>query len=119
VTGEGLRPDGVPGIIDGYMTINLEPGGDLSFRIIIGGDGRRRRGDLLELIIGSDQIGVLSRALAGDSTASNGAEQAPLLPCHIGFSAIPLHVAGLLSARHPGKRIKDEMLTHRAFCESR
>lgn len=72
----------VPGIIEGTMTINHEPDGRLSFRVLIGGqtDGC----DLIELIITPEH---LSRALG----SAKAPDQSPTLPCHIGFcrSAMP------------------------------
>jgi len=69
------------------MTINSEPDGSVSFRVIIdvGGEQCDQR-DLLELIIGSEHIGDLSRVLAGRGPAtSGGTDQVPPFPCHIGF----------------------------------
>jgi hypothetical protein len=71
----------VPGIIEGTMTINPEPDGRLSLRVLIGAaSGRTRESDLLELIISPEDLG---RALAGQPAKS--IEPALEFPCHIGF----------------------------------
>jgi hypothetical protein len=78
---------GVPGLIDGSMTIQPEPGGTVSFRVMVGaGGGQSGQHDLIELIIGAEDIGNLSQALAGHYSGQ-GAESAvmPAFPCHIGF----------------------------------
>jgi hypothetical protein len=69
------------------MTINSEPDGSMSFRVIIGA-GSRQAGerDLLELIISPECIGDLNRILAAHGAEGNGdIDQVPPFPCHIGF----------------------------------
>jgi hypothetical protein len=61
---------GVPGIIDGSMTVTTEPDGRLSLRVLIGAHG-----DILELIINPEH---LSSTLGVDAPAA-------VVPCHIGF----------------------------------
>jgi hypothetical protein len=64
-----------------------EPGGGLSFRVLIGLDGEETAEcDLLELIIGADHIADLGQALV-DSRAGRAGDLDPavLLPCHIGY----------------------------------
>lgn len=80
-------PPEIPGIIDGTMTVHPEPGGNVSFRVVIGiDDGQTAKRDLLELIIGPSYIGNLSRALTGqDISIAGGSDPVPSFPCHIGF----------------------------------
>jgi hypothetical protein len=71
----------VPGIIEGTMTINSEPDGRVSFRVLVGtASGLTGKHDLLELIVSPED---LSRALA--ERPARTADQPPALHCHIGF----------------------------------
>lgn len=89
------EPPRVPGIIDGTMTIHPEPGGSVSLRVIVGtDDGTGARHDLLELIIGADDIPGVSRVLSRDGTASDdGQNWRHPFPCHIGFLRHSAHSA--------------------------
>jgi hypothetical protein len=79
MTGNSMPNHGIAGLIEGSMTILPEPGGGVSFRVLIGVGGKQAaERDLLELIISAGHIADLSRALAGHGAGS--------LPCHIGFS---------------------------------
>jgi hypothetical protein len=78
---------GIAGLIEGSMMILREPGGALSFRVLIGVDGEQTAEcDLLELIIDAEHIADLGKALAGYG-AGRAADLDPalLLPCHIGY----------------------------------
>lgn len=86
MTGSDLRPGRVPGIVDGSMTINPEPDGSVSFRVIIT-DGRTSQFDLFELIIGSEHVANISCALTGQSAEENcDPSQGLPFPCHVGIS---------------------------------
>lgn len=75
-------PDGIPGVIDGSLTIRAEPG-CLAFHVLCQLDGRRGTcSGLVELIIDAKHIGELSRALTPEPAADPVSE----LPCRIGFS---------------------------------
>jgi hypothetical protein len=78
---------GVPGLIEGSMTIQPEPGGTVSFRVMVGaGGGQSGQHDLIELIIGAEDIGHLSQALAGHYSGQDAESTGmPPFPCHIGF----------------------------------
>lgn len=80
-------PPGIAGIIEGSMTMHYEPAGSVSFRVLIGtGGGRAADGDLLELIIGVEHLGELSRVLASPGAAAAADPGSPRsFPCHIGF----------------------------------
>jgi hypothetical protein len=78
----------VPGIIEGAMTITLEPDGRMSFRVIVSADGERTdRGDRIELIINPEHV---RQALAVTETrraaSARITDELPTFPCHIGFS---------------------------------
>lgn len=78
---------GIAGLIEGSMMILPEPGGGLSFRVLIGVDGEQTAEcDLLELVIGAEHIADLGQALVGYGAGRAGdLDPAPLLPCHIGY----------------------------------
>ena len=78
---------GIPGIIEGSMTMQPELGGGMSFRVIIGvGGGRTAKRDLLELIISAEHIGEISRVLADHGAGITcDYDTMPSFPCHIGF----------------------------------
>jgi hypothetical protein len=89
---EQRSPHGAPfrriaGLIEGSMMILPEPGGGLSFRVLIGADGEQTAEcDLFELIIGPEHIADFGRALAGYGAGRVGdLEPALWLPCHIGY----------------------------------
>jgi hypothetical protein len=69
------------------MTINREPDGSVSFRVIIGaGAGRAGECHLVELIISPEHIGDLNHVLAGHGAeVMGGNAQVPPFACHIGF----------------------------------
>lgn len=89
----GIRSGGIPGIIDGSMTVSPEPeGGGLSLRIVIGMPGRNAAEcDLLELIIRPEHIAHLGQALADYGTQRTDATQP--FPCHIGFCSSSVSTA--------------------------
>jgi hypothetical protein len=79
----------VAGIIDGAMTITLEPDGRVSFRVLISANGGQPDGcDRIELIIDPEHV---RQALAGTEIHQMAGEQVTgelsTFPCHIGFSA--------------------------------
>jgi hypothetical protein len=75
-------PDGIPGVIDGSMTIRADQG-TLTLRVLCRLGGRRdASASLVELIIDANHINELSRALAADSASDSVSK----LPCRIGFS---------------------------------
>jgi hypothetical protein len=78
---------GIAGLIEGSMMMLPEPGGGLSFRVLIGVDGEQTgEGDLLELIIGAEHIADLGQALVSYRARRAGdLDPALLLPCHIGY----------------------------------
>jgi hypothetical protein len=81
-----MTPPGIPGLIEGSMTMYREPGGGMSFRIVIGGDGSQTDHDLLELIVSAEDVRSLSRALSGHCPGlSDGSGPLPSFPCRIGF----------------------------------
>lgn len=81
-----MTPPGIPGLIEGSMTMHGEPGGGMSFRIVIGGDGSQTDHDLLELIVSAEDVQSLSRALSGHHTGlSDGSGPNSPFPCRIGF----------------------------------
>jgi hypothetical protein len=69
------------------MTMHPEPGGGVSFRVIIGiGGGRTAKRDILEVIISAEHIAELSRLLADRGGGITGDSDPGLsFPCHIGF----------------------------------
>lgn len=81
-------PPCVPGIIDGSMTIHSDPGGGLSFRVIISAVGRPdEKHDLLELIVDARHIEHIWQACAEQrNEMTGGPESPPAIPCHVGFS---------------------------------
>jgi hypothetical protein len=90
-----MSSDGIPGIIDGTMTLHPEPDGSVSFRVLIGpNDGHGADNDRLELIVGASYAGRLSIVLAGQG-ATAGEEHDPALPfpCQIGFCRIQVSPA--------------------------
>jgi hypothetical protein len=75
-------PDGIPGVIDGSMTIRANQG-TLTFRVVCRLGGRRDAGaSLVELIVDANHIEKLSRALAADFAGDSISD----LPCRIGLS---------------------------------
>lgn len=82
-----VLPPRIAGIIEGSMTLHPEPGGGVSFRIIVGiGTELTAEHDLLELIISAAHVRDVSRALTGDGQSISGrSDQVLSLPCHIGF----------------------------------
>lgn len=80
-------PPGIPGIIEGSMTVHAEPDGSVSFRVVIGSrDEYAGKRDVLELIIGAEHVRSIGRALAdGDATIIGYSEPVRTFPCHIGF----------------------------------
>jgi hypothetical protein len=79
---------GIAGLVEGSMTTLPEPGGGVSFRVLISVGGKQAAAaDLLELIISAEHIVDLSRALAGyGAGVASGLDPMLALPCHIGFS---------------------------------
>jgi hypothetical protein len=79
------------------MTMHPGPDGRVSFRVIIGVGGERTaKHDLLELIIGAEHIGDLSRVLADPGTGITGdSDPMPPFPCHIGFCRNAISTANL------------------------
>jgi hypothetical protein len=77
-----------PGVIEGVMTITLEPDGRLSFRVLVGAQSGRDGGcDMIELIISPEHIGhALAAARINALAAAKATDQPPAFPCHIGFS---------------------------------
>jgi hypothetical protein len=79
---------GVPGIVEGVMTITPEPDGRISFRVLISAHGQRPDcGDRIELIINPEHVGqalaeTKTRRLAGARVT----DELPMFSCHIGFS---------------------------------
>jgi hypothetical protein len=75
-------PEGIPGVIDGLMTIHAEPG-SLALRVLcrLGGE-QGASASLVELIIDTKDVDELSRALATDFAG----DSASWLPCRVGFS---------------------------------
>jgi hypothetical protein len=75
---------GIPGIIEGSMTINPEPDGGLSFRVVIGTASENAiECDQLELIVSSEHVANLGRVLDGYETQRT--DRTRSFPCHIGF----------------------------------
>lgn len=98
-----MTENGIPGIIDGTMTLHPEPDGSVSFRVLIGANGgQATENDMLELIVGASYTGRLSIVLTGRG-ASAGERPDPALPfpCQIGFCRNPVSTAALRSARKP------------------
>jgi hypothetical protein len=94
----------VPGIMEGAMTITLEPDGRMSFRVIISADGERTDcGDRIELIVNPEHV---RQALAGERNPSAAAaritDELPTFPCHIGFSHNSVNSAPLAVAQRHG-----------------
>lgn len=83
-----MTDNGIPGIIDGTMTLHPEPDGSVSFRVLIGANGgQAAENDMLELIVGASYTGRLSLLLAGHgATAGEGPDAALPFPCQIGFA---------------------------------
>lgn len=77
---------GIAGLIEGSIMILPEPGGGLSFRVLIAADGEQTAEcDLLELIIGAEHIADFGQALVGYGAGKAGGLDPELLPCHIGY----------------------------------
>ncbi len=79
----------VAGIIDGAMTITVEPDGRVSFRVLVSTTGGQLDGcHRIELIIDPEHV---RRALAGTEVHERAGEpvanELSTFPCHIGFSA--------------------------------
>ena len=91
----------VPGIIEGTVTITLEPDGGMSFRVFISADGEWTDcGDRIELIVNPEHVrqalaGTEIRRLADPRTT----EGLPTFPCHIGFSHHSVNPAPASAAR--------------------
>jgi hypothetical protein len=83
-----MAKNGIPGIIDGTMTLHPEPDGSVSFRVLIGANGGHAAdNDMLELIVGASYTGRLSIVLAGHGAAAGeGPDPALPSPCQIGFA---------------------------------
>lgn len=90
-----MTENGIPGIIDGTMTLHPEPDGSVSFRVLIGANGgQAAENDMLELIVGASYTGRLSIVLAGHgATAAEGPDPALSFPCQIGFCRNPVSTA--------------------------
>ena len=79
----------VAGIIDGAVTITVEPDGRVSFRVLVSANGGQPDGgDRIELIIDPEHV---RQALAGTEIHEMADEpvtdELSTFPCHIGFSA--------------------------------
>lgn len=83
----------VPGIIEGSMTITPEPDGRMSFRVLIGAEGKRIADcDLIELIISPEHINhALASAKVRGLASADAADQPSTFPCHIGFCRSAVH----------------------------
>lgn len=79
-------------MVDGSMTINREPDGSVSFRVIIA-DGPTNQLDLLELIIGPEHFADINGVPVGYSPDDNGeASDGRSFPCLVGFRSNALSV---------------------------
>jgi hypothetical protein len=84
-----MTRNSIPGIIDGTMTVHPEPDGSVSFRVLIGANGKHATdNDTLELIVGASYTGRLSLVLTGQVP-----EPALSLPCQVGFCSNPVSTA--------------------------
>jgi len=82
------------GIIEGSMTINPEPDGGLSFRVVIGTASENAiECDQLELIVSSEHVANLGRVLDGYETQRT--DRTRSFPCHIGFSRNAVRTASV------------------------
>jgi hypothetical protein len=90
-----MTRNSIPGIIDGTMTVQPEPDGSVSFRVLISANGKHATdNDVLELIVGASYTGRLSLVLAGHGAAAgHGPELALPFPCQIGFCRNPVSTA--------------------------
>jgi hypothetical protein len=85
----------IAGLIDGSMTMLLEPGGGASFRVLVGAGGDQPADrDLLELVVSAEHVKELGQALAdrGAGTIAHFATVPPV-PCHIGFRRQAINAA--------------------------
>ena len=68
------------------MTVSPGPDGTVSFRVLTGTGSQGAGRDLIELLIGLEDLG---RALAGATTGARAdpgdLDKRPAFPCHIGF----------------------------------
>lgn len=82
-----VRLPEIPGIIDGWMGVYPEAGGNVSFRVVIGiSDGHTSRRDLVELIISAGHAEDLACALTQHRAGLiSDADPMSSFPCHIGF----------------------------------
>jgi hypothetical protein len=78
---------GIAGLIEASMMVLPEPGGGLSFRVLIRIDGEQpAECDLLELVIGAEHTADLGQALVSYGVRKVGdLDPALLLPCHVGY----------------------------------
>lgn len=90
-----ISQDGIPGIIDGTMTLHPESDGSVSFRVMIGvNNGRNADNDMFELIVGASYTGRLSIVLANHgAVAGEGPDPTLHFPCQIGFCRKPVTTA--------------------------
>jgi hypothetical protein len=79
---------GVPGVIEGVMTITPEPDGRLSFRVFISAPGQRPDCcDRIELIINPGHVvRALAEARIRRLVRQQATDERPTFSCHIGFS---------------------------------
>lgn len=78
---------GTAGLIEGSMMMLPEPGGGLSFLVLIGVDGEQTAEcDMLELIIGAEHIADLGQALVSYEAGRAGdLDPALLLSCRVSY----------------------------------
>ena len=91
VPGSSISFPGIPGIIEGAMTIAPEPDGRISFRVLISTNGECADCcDRIELIINPEYV---RQALAAPRIqrldGAPLADELPTFPCHIGFTSRP------------------------------
>lgn len=79
---------GVPGLIEGVMTITPEPDGRISFHVLISAHGKRPDcGDRIELIINPEHVGqALAETKIRRLASAHDTDELPTFSCHIGFS---------------------------------
>lgn len=80
---------GIPGIIEGAMTVTQEPNGRISFRVLVNASGESTGcRDCIELIIDPEYVRqALAAPIICQLDSAQLVNQLPTFPCHIGFKS--------------------------------
>lgn len=71
-------PPGIPGVVDGTLTMSVDPDRGVSFHIAVGSDPRRRV--QVEFLLSPEHAAVIRAALERDAGSAG-----PSVPCCIGI----------------------------------